>query len=90
MDHSLFALKTYKDEGDSDIKQSIVNEASLIAFLKSDEIISCTELYDYRKTIFLVMEYMDGGSLDEIITKGHHLISEEFCRYTLYKIAKGL
>lgn len=62
----------------------------MIAFLKSDEIISCIELYDYKNTMFLVLEYMDGGSMNEIVTKGHNLISEDFCRYTLFKIAKGL
>ena len=33
---------------------------------------------------------MDQGSMDKICTKGNESYSEDFCRYSLYKVAKGL
>ena len=33
---------------------------------------------------------MDQGSMDKIVTKDYMNYSEDFCRYSLYKVALGL
>ena len=71
-------------------RQIVINESSLIAYLDSDEIIKCVDLYDYNKRIWIFLEYMEDGALSDIIIKQNRKYSEEFCRYTLYKTAKGL
>ena len=38
--------------------------------------------------MYLVLELMDLGSMDQIIKWGAY--SEDFCRYSLYKVALGL
>ena len=35
-------------------------------------------------------EYMGQGSIKKLINKAHKKYSEEFCRYSLYKVALGL
>ena len=68
----------------------LINEASLIAYLDSDEIIKCVELYQYNNTTWIFLEYMDNGPLARIIADKHRKYSEKFCKYTLYKAAKGI
>ena len=46
-----------------------INEASLIAHLKSDELIKCVDLLDWNQTVFLFLEYMDQGSMTDLVLK---------------------
>ena len=50
-------------------RQLVINESSLIAFLDSNEIIKCVDLYDYNKRIWIFLEYMEDGALTNIILK---------------------
>ena len=68
----------------------MINESSLITFLESDEIIKCVDLYDWGKQIYIILEYMNGSSIDKVIHEQHQSYSEEFCKYSLYKAAMGL
>ena len=52
--------------------------------------VSVLDLYDYGDEIFFVLEYMDQGSLRDIISYDHENYSEDFCRYSIYKVAKCL
>ena len=40
--------------------------------------------------MFIILELMDLGSMTEICVKSYKHCSEDFCRYTLYKVAKGI
>ena len=40
--------------------------------------------------MYIVLEYMDQGSMDRIVKNFHQSYSENFCRYSLYKVALGL
>ena len=62
----------------------------MIAFLNSDEIIKCVDIYDYKNSIWIFLEYMEDGPLTDIILKQYSVYSENFCKYTLYKTALGL
>ena len=71
-------------------KTLVINEASLISHLKSDELITCVDLFDWGSSIFIILELMDQGAMTNICIKGNKSYSEDFCRYSLYKAAKGL
>ena len=58
--------------------------------MKSEEIITVKDIYDYNGKLFFIMEYLQHGSLRDLIKKRHSKYSEDFCRYTLYKVALGL
>ena len=40
--------------------------------------------------MFIILELMDQGSMTEICVRCYKHFSEDFCRYTLYKVAKGI
>ena len=86
---ALFAMKCI-DVACLSTKQTILNEASLIAYLDCDEIARCKDLYFHRKKIFILLEFMECGSLNHIILDKDRSYSEDFCRWSLYKVAKGL
>ena len=50
----------------------------------------CEELFEFAGRIWLMSEYMGQGSIKKLINKSHKKYSEEFCRYSLYKVALGL
>ena len=88
-DDALFAMKVVENVQYAE-KQLVINEASLIAFLNSDEMIKCVDLYDFKNAVYIILELMEQGSMVDIITQGNKAYSEDFCRYSLYKVALGL
>ena len=92
-DNKKFALKVI-EKTSSNERQMIINDSSLIAYLDSDELIKCVDLYYIERQVFIFTEYMENGPIKSIIqgTKQdtRRAYSEKFCKYTLYKVAKGL
>lgn len=88
-DNKLFALKFVNGATRAE-KQAVINEASLIAFLDSDEIIKCVDVYQYNNRIWIFLEFMENGPLTNVVIDAGRQYSEKFCKYTLYKTAKGL
>ena len=70
--------------------QMIVNEACLISFLDSEELIKCFGIFKHNNRYITLLEYMNGGHFKEIIRVYNEKYSEDFCRYTIYKVAKGI
>ena len=68
----------------------MINEASLIAYLQCDELIKVEDMYHFQNNLYMMLEYMDQGSIANILAVHHMNYSEEFCKYSLYKVAKGL
>ena len=68
----------------------VINEASLIAYLECDELIKCEDLYHFNSKLYIMLEYMDQGSMINILSAQNEAYSEEFCKYSLFKVAKGL
>ena len=65
-------------------------EASLINYLNSNELIKCFEIYHNKKEVYIMLELMEQGSLRSIVSHYQRQLSEDFCRYCLYKVALGL
>ena len=67
-----------------------MNEASLIKALNIKEIVACAAVYDFNRTLWVFEEYMEGGSMVRIIAQGFSHYSEDFCRYTIFKVVTVL
>ena len=61
-----FALK-YVSGASANEKQTVINEASLIAYLDSEEIIKCVDLYEYNNKIWIILEFMENGPLTKMV-----------------------
>ena len=67
-----------------------VNEANLLAYLDCDEIIKCEDVYHYNNKLFIMLEDMDQGPITNILSTQNEVYSEDFCKYSLFKVAMGL
>ena len=70
-------------------RQTVINECSLIKALNSEYIVGCEDVYDFDKKIWVFLELMD-EDMSKIILNSSSQYSEDFCKYTLYCVAKGL
>ena len=68
----------------------IINEATLIAYLRGEEIIKCVDLFEHNDRIWIFLDYMADGPLTDIILARHTIYPENFCKYVLYKVALGI
>ena len=76
-------------------RQRLLDEAKVLLALRHENLVNCFRVISSADHLFVLIEYMDGGTLHEFIEnfpKEHNApaYSEEFCKYTLYQIAKGL
>ena len=67
-----------------------MNEARINAYLDSNELINCVAVHHCDNNAYIVLDIMDQGSMNKICERGFREYSEDFCRYTLYKVALGL
>ena len=88
-DEVIFSMKLMKNCEQRDMGL-MINEASLIAYLQCDELIKVEDMYHFQNNLYMMLEYMDQGSIANILAVHHMNYSEEFCKYSLYKVAKGL
>lgn len=75
------------------LRQLIINEASLLNFFNSEQLVRCVDLFEYKNNILMFIDYMDYSSQEKIIIKsrdGRNHYSEKFCQHTLYQVALGL
>lgn len=96
----LCVLKRFKDQSEQ-ARQEIINETSLSKVLECEYIVKVVELIENVKSqktgqeapkpeLLAILDYMDGGSLTDIIENFSEQYSEEFCQYSLFMAAKGL
>lgn len=78
-----------KDGLFEDYRRKFVREAKNLSKLRHPNIVNVLEAFETNNTCYYVMEYMDGGSLDELIAKRHGLSEEDTVKYSL-QIASAL
>lgn len=61
----IFALKFTEPENEEERKE-VINEANLIKILDCEQLINCEDIYEYSDRIWVILDYMEGGSLEEI------------------------
>ena len=66
-----------------DYRRKFVREATNLSKLKHPNIINVLESFEVNNTCYYVMEYIDGGSLDDMIARQYGLSEAETTKYTL-------
>ena len=61
----------------ADYRKKFIREATNLSKLQHPSIIKVLECFEANNTIYYTMEYLDGGSLDELISKKHGLSEAE-------------
>ena len=87
--NKLFALKSIESVS-APLRQSIINDTSLIKFLNVDELMKCVDLYEYERTIWVFLEHLEYGSLAQIVHAYYTKYSEDCCKYILFKVCTAL
>lgn len=85
-----FAIKVInKDSYDVREMQFIMREVKIMMKIAHDNIVSTYDIFDSMKHLHLVIEYMEGGELFDIIAdKGH--LSEQYASQVVREIIKGV
>ena len=65
----------------ADYRKKFVREAANLSKLRHPNIIKVLECFEANGTVYYAMEYIDGGSLDELISKRGRLAEAEALRY---------
>ena len=65
----------------ADYRKKFVREAANLSKLRHPNIIKVMECFEANGTVYYAMEYIDGGSLDELISKRGRLAEAEALRY---------
>ena len=68
------AIKVLKPGGDVDLTSRVLREARAASALNHPNIVTIHEVGRHDDTDFIVMEYLDGESLDTVIRRGPHPI----------------
>ena len=87
--HKKLALKTVKYSNEEKVEQQLETEVKLSSMLKHENIIRCYATYFLDGTINFVMEYMDKGTLADLIKKVKK-IPEDIVGIITYQVVKGL
>ena len=87
--HKKLALKTVKYSNEEKVEQQLETEVKLSSMLKHENIIKCYATYFLDGTINFVMEYMDKGTLADLIKKVKK-IPEDIVGIITYQVVKGL
>lgn len=83
----LFSLSSI-DQVNAAERHLVQNEVNLIESIESQNIVQCVDLFDHDRTLYIINECL--GPMTQIVAKGHTRYSEDFCRYTLYRVTRAL
>ena len=72
-----------------DYRKKFIREANNLSKLQHPNIIKVLECFKANNTVYYTMEYLDGGSLDELINKKQGLPEAEASKY-IWQIAEAL
>ena len=66
-----------------DYRRKFMREATILSKLNHPNIVKVLESFEVNNTCYYVMEYIDGGSLDDMIARQYGLSEAETTKYTL-------
>ena len=75
-------------------RTAVIREASLLSFINSDHLVRCHELYEYRRRIWMIIDYMNFGSQEKLVSEGfkdvqgrkQRVYDADFCRHCLFNV----
>ena len=88
-DGQKYVLKFLKPKNDKERKE-IKKEIGLHALSQHETVVKIEESFDFRDRIWTVMEDMEGGEFTSCLEGLGGRQSEAFCKYSLYKVLKGI
>ena len=71
-------------------KERIAEESALLDLIDSQHIMKVHTIFENKDRLYVLFDHMDGGSLADVIMNFNKQYSEDFMRYSLFKIASGL
>jgi serine/threonine protein kinase len=75
---------------EQEILHKIKIEAAVMMMCANKNIINYNSSYYYMNCLFMLIEYMDGGALTDIIYQNLKKIPEKICAYIMKEILQGL
>ena len=89
-DKRFFAVKASPKNSATTEAARVMGEHRLMQSISSDYIMKANEVFNYNERIVIVLDWMEGGALTDMINLTHETKHEDSCRYEVYCVAKGL
>jgi len=84
---ALYALKVIHGNHDETVRQQIIREMEILKKTESPYVVKCHGIFDKGEEIHFVLEYMDGGSLEQ---RRSDMMSERFLAEVARQVLEGL
>ena len=89
-DKKFFAIKASAKNSAANEAARVMGEHRLMQSIQSDYIMKAIEVFNFNERIVIVLDWMEGGALTDMINLTHETKHEDSCRYEVYCVAKGL
>nr|CCC49940.1 putative protein kinase, fragment [Trypanosoma vivax Y486] len=86
-----YALKYIQFDGDTeDMREAIGSELRQVTALKHKNLVTSHEAYFREGRLYIVLEYMDAGSMADVLKRRSDGFSEEMLAYVARELLRGL
>lgn len=84
-----YALKIIQEKHELAVRRQIMREMEILRTSKSQHLVECYGVFDHGGEISFVLEYMDGGTLADVL-KFHKKIGERYLAEVTKQVLMGL
>lgn len=84
-----YALKIIQEKHELAVRRQIMREMEILRTSKSQHLVECYGVFDHGGEIMFVLEYMDGGTLADVL-KFHKKIGERYLAEVTKQVLLGL
>lgn len=84
-----YALKIIQEKHELAVRRQIMREMEILRTSKSQHLVECHGVFDHGGEIMFVLEYMDGGTLADVL-KFHKKIGERYLAEVTKQVLLGL
>lgn len=90
-DGQICALKYVEVQGGKD-RENVLNEVGIMMKCKTDTVVECYEIFEYKKRLWIFLEMLNGGSITPFLEEKAqaHQLGENICKYIAVRVLKGL
>ncbi|ERN11362.1 hypothetical protein AMTRI_Chr04g244470 [Amborella trichopoda] len=87
---TIYALKVLHSEFDPPARRQMVREMEILKKTDSPHVVKCHGIFEKFGDISLVLEFMGGGTLDEVFRRANGSVSEQFISGICRQVLEGL
>lgn len=83
MTEEYVAIKCIKKDSITEkakLEELLINEIQVLSSIKSENVVRLFEVRKTQSHIYLIMEFCDGGSLEELLKQKSTLPADEACK----------